>query len=141
MRACVCGPLTRTTRTTVSHQLKLPLPVATEHTHTHTHTQQAEYGHNDSGPTNSPGPPNTSSPGGGPSGGGGGKPTRPPRRPWTTLTGITLLRLYWWPMVHESLWVLVEVGQRLGTPVALREFLRWLQVGEGGRGVNFEPIP
>eukprot|EP00198_Chlamydomonas_reinhardtii_P013538 XP_001702875.1 predicted protein [Chlamydomonas reinhardtii] len=61
-------------------------------------------------------------------GGGGGKPTRPPRRPWTTLTGITLLRLYWWPMVHESLWVLVEVGQRLGTPVALREFLRWLQV-------------
>ncbi|GIL44672.1 hypothetical protein Vafri_2198, partial [Volvox africanus] len=50
-----------------------------------------------------------------------------PRRPWTTLTGITLLRLYWWPMFLESLWVLVEVGQRLGTPVALRQFLRWLQ--------------
>ncbi|GIL76011.1 hypothetical protein Vretifemale_5752, partial [Volvox reticuliferus] len=49
------------------------------------------------------------------------------RRPWTTLTGITLLRLYWWPMALESLWVLVEVGQRLGTPVALRQFLRWLQ--------------
>ncbi|GLC33196.1 hypothetical protein PLESTB_000360400 [Pleodorina starrii] len=57
----------------------------------------------------------------------GGTGSQPARRPWTTLTGITLLRLYWWPMVLESIWVLVEVGQRLGTPVALRQFLRWLQ--------------
>ncbi|GFR41484.1 hypothetical protein Agub_g2175, partial [Astrephomene gubernaculifera] len=60
-------------------------------------------------------------------------PPQPPRRrPWTTLTGITLLRLYWRPMLLESLWVLVEVGQRLGTPVALRQFLFWLQAYAAG---------
>ncbi|KXZ56223.1 hypothetical protein GPECTOR_1g194 [Gonium pectorale] len=58
--------------------------------------------------------------------------SRRPRRPWTTLTGMALLRLHWWPMVLESVWVLVEVGQRLGTPVALRQFLRWLQDYDAG---------
>ncbi|KAG2488022.1 hypothetical protein HYH03_013329 [Edaphochlamys debaryana] len=78
------------------------------------------------------GPSGTAAPGPGSKGQGPGQARRAQRRPWTTITGITLLRLYWGQMILESLWVLVEVAQRLGTPVALREFLRWLQAYDAG---------
>ncbi|KAG2425890.1 hypothetical protein HYH02_014893 [Chlamydomonas schloesseri] len=99
---------------------------------------KAEYGYDALGGSPSSSPSRSSRSKDADAGGGGRKgaaaAAAPPRRkkPWTTLTGITLLRLYWWPMLHESLWVLAEVGQRLGTPVALREFLRWLQAYDAG---------
>jgi hypothetical protein len=78
---------------------------------------------------------------------------RPPRRPQAraarargrapllSATTATLVRLHYGELVHYSAWVLVETGVRLLAPVALREFLKWLErdaaarrAGGGGGG-------
>jgi hypothetical protein len=47
--------------------------------------------------------------------------------PWLNATTSTLLRLYSGQFVIHSIWVLVETAIRLLGPLALREFLRWMQ--------------
>lgn len=52
---------------------------------------------------------------------------RRPPRPLFNATTAALLRIYYWEFAVQSLWVVVETGVRLLSPLALREFLRWLQ--------------
>jgi hypothetical protein len=60
---------------------------------------------------------------------------RSTRPPLLNATTATLIRLYYWEFAVHSAWVLVETGIRLLAPLALREFLRWLQrAGAPGAG-------
>ncbi|GBF93736.1 hypothetical protein Rsub_06068 [Raphidocelis subcapitata] len=52
---------------------------------------------------------------------------RSKRPPLLNTTTATLIRLYYFEFAVHSIWVLIETAVRLLAPVALREFLRWLQ--------------
>jgi hypothetical protein len=49
------------------------------------------------------------------------------RAPLVNATTEALLRIFWLEFIWHSFWALVETAARVLSPLALREFLRWLQ--------------